>query len=305
MPQLSPHYLELVTDAALKSYWYKKSFRAFLRRCNVPENLLSTWNADEEGKREFLDRLLPQLETRGDVGIRTVNTMADSLMQQETFPDLNTVEDSARKKALAKQAVFDLKAFVQRQQQEARGERENKQKREQAKAIRESAIARLETLESLSSRLTDLSKNIGTQAGGYGFEKWFYDLLDFFEIPCRRPYKVDGRQIDGSITLIGTTYLVELKFTKDQADAPDVDIFRSKIRSKADNTMGIMLAMSGYSSIAISEASREQTPILLLDSNHIFLLFNRTISFHNLIDRVRRHCSQTGRAYLPTSELGN
>ena len=31
--QLPPHYLELVADAALKSYWRRKALWTFLRRC--------------------------------------------------------------------------------------------------------------------------------------------------------------------------------------------------------------------------------------------------------------------------------
>jgi hypothetical protein len=38
-------------------------------------------------------------------------------------------------------------------------------------------------------------------------------LMCFCDVEHRRPYVAGGRQIDGSITLDGTTYLVELKFT--------------------------------------------------------------------------------------------
>ena len=48
---------------------------------------------------------------------------------------------------------------------------------------------------------------VGTQSGGYEFEKWFYKLLDFNEIQNIKPYKTNGRQIDGSVTIEGTTYL--------------------------------------------------------------------------------------------------
>jgi hypothetical protein len=234
-----------------------------------------------------------------------LNKMADTLMQQQTFPDLATVEDSERKKALARQAVSDLRDFISRQQQEAQEQRLLKEQQERMSAVRAANIARVQTLEKLSLQLTEISKKIGTQEGGYAFEAWFYDLLDYYEVPNRRPYIVGGRQIDGSTTLTGTTYLVELKFTTNQADAPDIDIFRAKILSKADNTMGVMVSMSGYSSIAKNEASRDKTPMLLLDSNHIYMLLSRVLSFTDLVERARRHCSQTGRAYLGTNEFGN
>lgn len=144
---------------------------------------------------------------------------------------------------------------------------------------------------------------LGDQKAGYDFQDWFYDLLDFSEITNRKPYVHNGRQIDGSITLSGTTYLIELKFTAEQAGVTDIDSFFKKVTSKADNTMGIMVSISGYSSVAKQEASGERTPILLLDHNHLYLVLGGIMGFADVVDRVRRHASQTGEAYLPASDF--
>jgi hypothetical protein len=101
----------------------------------------------------------------------------------------------------------------------------------------------------------------------------------------------------------GTTYLVELKFTAEQATATDIDTFHKKVTTKADNTMGIMVSISGYSSVARQEASGERTPLLLLDHAHIYLVLGGMMGLSDVIDRVRRHASQTGEAYLPASEF--
>src|SRR5271157_5542878 len=106
----------------------------------------------------------------------------------------------------------------------------------------------------------------GTQGAGYAFQDWFYDLLDFSEITNRRPYISKGRHIDGSLTVSGTTYLIELKFTTDQAGSTDIDSLYKKVITKADNTLGIMVSISGYSKVAIEEASGDKTPLLLMDS---------------------------------------
>ena len=112
-----------------------------------------------------------------------------------------------------------------------------------------------------------------------------------------------GRQIDGSLTFEGTTYLVELKFTGSQADATDVDSLRSKVDDKADNTMGVMVSISGYSSVAINQASGRKTTLLLLDAMHLYLFLSGTMSFSDIISRVRRHASQTGEAYLAVAKF--
>ena len=128
--------------------------------------------------------------------------------------------------------------------------------------------------------------------------------MAFSEIEHRRPYVVAGRQIDGSLTVDGTTYLVELKFTASQSDAPTIDSLVKKVNDKADNTMGIIVAISGYSSVAIQEASFAKSPVLLLDHSHLYMVLGGIETFANVVRRIRRHSSQEGQAYLPVSQFG-
>jgi hypothetical protein len=185
------------------------------------------------------------------------------------------------------------------------GDKKQKERiRKEAEERRLKNISSRQSLEKLNERLTELSTKIGTQKAGYDFQDWFYDLVNYFEISCKRPYVSDGRQIDGSVTLDGTTFLVELKFTADQTGAPDIDIFKSKVESKADNTMGIMVSMSGYSSVAIKGASGRRTPLILLDYNHLYHVLGRAMKLPEVINRVKRHAAQTAEAYLAVKDFG-
>jgi hypothetical protein len=98
----------------------------------------------------------------------------------------------------------------------------------------------------LRERLDELALRIGTADAGYKFQDWFFDFVEFSDVEHRRPYNAGERQIDGSITIDGTTYLVELKFAAAASPATDIDSIRSKIETKADNTMGIVISMSGF-----------------------------------------------------------
>jgi hypothetical protein len=295
---IPPHYLELVADATLKSYWRKRALRLFLTRCGVSESFLATWHADES-KRDFLYRLFPKLEeSRGNGGLQLVNRMSDALIQQTSFPDLQGWEDSTEKIKNAKEAVRALRTYRNAQQADAADEKQKADARKRAEAINAEIRARASDLNKLDEQLMEISKGLGTTAAGYAFQDWFYKLVDYFEIHNRQPYVVDGRQIDGSITVDGTTYLVELKFTREQSDAPDIDSFFKKVNAKADNTMGVMFSISGYSSVAIKEASGPKGLLLLFDHNHVYMLLHGTCSMEELICRVRRHASQTGEAYL-------
>jgi hypothetical protein len=295
---IPPHYLELVADAALRSYWRKKALRLFLRRCGVKESFLATWQTDES-KRDLIYRLFPRLEESGMAGLRLVNRMADALIQQNSFPDLVGWEDSEQKIAEAKAAVEALRKYRIAQQTEAAGERERLEAKRRAAEISAEIQARANDLSKLEGQLAEISKNLGSTEAGYEFQDWFYRLVDFYEVESRKPYVSAGRQIDGSVTIAGTTYLVELKFTREQATATDIDSFYKKVTEKADNTMGVMFSISGYSSVAIRGASGPGCLLLLFDHNHLFMLLHGSPSLEELISRVRRHASQTGEAYLP------
>jgi len=301
MADLPSHFIDLVQDTLLKSFWRKNALLSFLRRHHISENFLSSWQ-ETETKRVFLGRLLPKLEVH-QKGSLILKQMAVSLADQVKFPDLEGWEDSQEKIAAAREAVASLKRYLEIHRRKAEELREREAVKKAARERTQKAISESQTLEKFKEQLAELSKQLGTQAAGYAFQNWFYDLVNFFEIAHRRPYVVSGRQIDGSVTVEGTTYLGELKFTREQADAPDIDTFLTKVNDKADNTMGIMVSMSGYSSTAIQQASGRKTPVILMDFSHIYLVLGGTWTLEELISRLRRHASQTGNAFLPAADF--
>ena len=301
MSEFTPHFLDLIADAAHKSFWRKKTLRTFLRRCGISEAALSTWAADES-KRDFLGRIFPVVEKHVH-GSKVLTKMAHALAEQTSFPDLEGWEDSDLKKRQAREAVTALKEFLTKREEQAATEKEKLQTKRRVAEMQQCSALRRQTLEKLAAGLDQLASEIGTQDAGYRFQDWFYDMLDYFEVPSRRPYVVSGRQIDGSVTVDGTTYLNELKFTREQATGPDVDILHKKVHDKSDNTMGLMVSMSGYSGPAIQSASGPRSLILLLDYSHLYLLLSGAMSFTELITRTQRHSSQTGEAYLPVSQF--
>jgi hypothetical protein len=300
--KLSPHFVELLYDSLLKSFWRKKTLRNFLRRSHIAESFLATL-ADDESKRDWLDRLFPRLE-ESERGNALLQQMARSLAEQESFPDLLDWEDSAQKICDAKAAVAALKDYLDRKDKEKQDEQEVIRRRQLGEQRREEVVRSQLSFEKLRARLDELCTQLGTQKAGYDFQTWFYDLMAFFDVDNRRPYSVDGRQIDGSITVDGTTYLVELKFTSEQADAKAIDSIVKKVNDKADNTMGIMLSMSGYSSVAVKEASFSKSPLLLFDATHLYFVLGGVATFPDVLRRVRRHSSQEGAAYLAVPDFG-
>lgn len=303
MSKLSPHFVQLTQDACLKSFWRRRSLRTFLKQQGIRESVLASW-AEDETKRDFLSRLFDKLASLSDNrGRAVILGMARTLGEQRHFPDLEKWEDSELKLKDAREAVARLRGQLAKLAQQQREKGETHRARAQAEKRREKAMSARETLEKLKGKLDQLGGRIGTQEAGYDFQEWFYNLVDYFEVECKRPYKVRGREIDGSITLDGTTFLVELKLTKEQIGAQDIDVFRRKVTSKADNTMGVFVSASGFTSTAIQEASGERTPLLLLDSQHLYLVLSSGMTLPEVINRVKRHAAQTATAYLPVRDF--
>ncbi|MCL1974769.1 MAG: restriction endonuclease [Firmicutes bacterium] len=288
---------ELVFDCILKVNNRRVTFIRFLSSMHIRDTVLATFDASES-KRVFLERIYPKLQN-SENGQRVIINMALELSKVTNFPDLQGFEDSALKISKAKEAVHALNIYINKNSKDII-DNENKQKiiDENRKIVEENKLKRI-TLASLESQLNELAMHIGTQEAGYGFEKWFYDLADFFEMQSRRPYRTaDNRQVDGSISLNGNDYIVELKFLQKPIDVTDIDPLSSKLKTKADNTLALCVSMSGFNQNAKNDASQGRTMILLLDYNHINLVLRSTFTLQELIERVRRHAAQTGEAYL-------
>lgn len=295
--QLPPSFVHLTQDALLKAFWRKNTLRNFLQQHGISGALLAPLYADQT-KREYLDSLWSRLVV-STAGQGAILDIARSLAEMRDFPDLERLEDSSERIPAAKLAVSRLKEGLASINAAAQRTRESQAWRQAAQRVAERRLASEEALAKLDQRLQELCSELGTQQGGYEFERWIYGLAAHYEIPARPAYVADGRQIDGAMTIEGTTYLVETKFTLKPVESPDVDVFVAKVTRMADNTMGLFVSMSGFTAGAVSSASMPKTPVLLLDHTHICGLVLRGIMpLPDVVSRVRRHASQTCRAYL-------
>jgi hypothetical protein len=300
--RLSSVFVELTQDALLKAFWYKPSLRLFLQQHHIAEKALAQWHADQS-KRDFILWLWPQL-VKDEKGQNVILSMARSLAEMKHFPDLERKEDTKIRIPEAREAIARLREAVAAVNETIRETKDAENRRKAALEQMSQRIAAQQSLEKLKTSLTDITPQLGTQTGGYAFERWFYDLAIYFELEARSGYKANGRQIDGAATIEGTTFLVETKFTGTPIGSPDIDTFMAKIESKSDNTMGIFVSMSGFNEGAIHAASKHRTPMLLLDHNHIFgLILSSMMTLPQVVSRIKRHASQTGSSYLGASDF--
>ena len=300
--KLSPIFVDLTQDTLLKVFWFKNSLRLFLQQQNISNDILAQWHSDQT-KRDFVTYVFTQL-VNDEKGQNIILSIARSLSDMKHFTDLERKEDSKIAIPEAKKAVARLREEVLAINETIRDTKDAELRR---KAAQEQMVANKvaqQSIEKLQDKLTELMPQLGIQAGGYAFERWFYELAVYFELEARPGYKADGRQIDGAVTIEGTTFLVEAKFTKEPVGSQDIDVFVGKIERKADNTMGIMVSISGFNEGAIQTASKQRTPMLLIDYGHIYNLILRGImTLPQVVSRVKRHASQTGISFLAADKF--
>jgi restriction endonuclease Mrr len=300
--KLSPAFVELTQDALLKAFWYKSTLRLFLQQHSIAERALAQWHADQS-KRDFVLWLWPQL-VKDEKGQNVILSMARSLSEMKHFPDLERKEDTKVRIPEAGEAVARLREAVLAINETIRETKDTEKRRKVALEEMSARVAAQQSLEKLQNRLTEITSQLGTQLGGYAFERWFYDLAIYFELEARPGYHANGRQIDGALTVEGTTFLLETKFTDKPIGSQDIDTFMAKIESKADNTMGLFISISGFNEGAKRSASKQRTPMLLLDHSHIFnLILPGAMTLPQVVSRIKRHASQTGSSYLGASEF--
>ena len=138
--------------------------------------------------------------------------------------------------------------------------------------------------QEFANRLNTLGKHLGDHQSAKDFHTWFYDFLDFLAIPNQRPHMQEDRQINGTLTVSGITYLVELKFAISPMDQGAISDFFKKVTFH--NTRGLFLSISGFTEKAKKSASFIRPPLLLLDSRHLDCVLNGTMAMGEIIDQA-------------------
>lgn len=186
--KITPRLIELTYESVLKSFWRRKALQKFLLASHVAEKFVDTWTTDES-KRDLLDRMFPRLQT-SDRGKAVIFQIARNLSEQTTFPDLRNWEDSDQKIQEAHKAVQELKAYLRQQDEEINTEKERQEALERARSERQRIQRSLTDKTKLQQRLDALHAKVGTQEGGYEFEGWFYELLNYCESPTEAPIRL-------------------------------------------------------------------------------------------------------------------
>lgn len=159
-------------------------------------------------------------------------------------------------------------------------------------------------LGGLRDRFLELHGWSDRQAAGREFEHLLRAIFDEFDLRPRGSFVVPGEQIDGSIALDGSFYLVEAKWESGPVGVAPLLIFREKVLGKSSVTRGIFVSVNGYDTGArLSITTGKQPNFLMLDGMHLFAVLNGQRDLVSLLRALLRELADTGRPFVPLPEV--
>jgi restriction endonuclease Mrr len=139
-----------------------------------------------------------------------------------------------------------------------------------------------------------LHAEIDEQHRGKRFESLLNELFHLFDLNPRRSFTLSGEQIDGAFTYSTDDYLLEAKWEKDPAARRDVDVLAEVVRRKSKNTLGLFVAVSGFSKPAIDAHSNCGSALVFMDGSDLYSVLDGQIPLSDVLEAKRRHLSETG-----------
>jgi len=300
--RIAPAALQALKEALTHVYWYKSDLRSFLTQCLSDSTVLSHLNWGDY-KRNIVAQLIDSLSRKEDIYQRELLRLMTEVARVTDYSHLQRLEDGKEKVAAAKLSVEALKKQIRGLDEFLEEEQEVEVRRQEAHERRMKADAVQLALKKLTSDYYDFLKSNDPQGRGYRLEHMLRTLFDLFDLDPKASFRVIGEQIDGAFSFEGTDYLLEARWQKEPVRASDLDSLVGKLSRKLDNTLGLYLAVNGYSEDAVRAHSSGRRLIILMDGSDLMAVLEGRIDLVQLLLRKRRAASQTGNIYLRIHEI--
>lgn len=298
--RISPGAFPALKEALTAIYWYKSDLRSFLASAlSASPELVSglDWSLV---KRAIVSDLIDTMTARESEYQGLLLSLMTRIVEMRSFAHLARLEDGTQKVANAEAAVAGLAQWITPHEEQLAEMREAEERRrfQHEQSLKNQAVrARLDELRSQFFELVNSSTT--HQRRGLILESLIRDLFELFDLDPRASFRLEGEQIDGAFTFDNTDYLLEAKWAQDRVEPASLDVFQGKIDRKLDNTLGMFLAMNGFTDNAINLHSRSRPSMILWDGADLMAVLEGRVDLVQLLLRKRRHAAHTGEIFLP------
>jgi hypothetical protein len=221
----------------------------------------------------------------------------------DDFSHLERLEKGKEKASAARVSVRALRKLTEAHEAlfDEQKQLEERRRKAHEQLLRTTAVRA--KLEELTKAYFGLLSSREAQERGYRLEKIMRELFELFDLDPRASFKIVGEQIDGAFTFDATDYLFEGKWQQDPIGAADLDVLAGKLTRRLDNTLGLFLAINGFSEDGVKAHASGRRMMLLMDGSHLMAVLEGRIDLIQLLLRMRREASQTGNIYLRIHEI--
>lgn len=298
--QLSPAALIAIKEALVHIYWYKKDFKSFLLN-SLPENI-NTGNINWElTKREIAFLIIDRLAELHHTEI--LLKIAQDICQFNSFEHLKYLDDGEEKISKARSAVNHLKGLITPYQDEMKSKAEREKRIKEAENKRRDFRKNQAELDNLKQEFYVLLNSEDSQTRGFMLEKLMNRLFLLNDLDPKSSFKITGQQIDGAFSLDGTEFLFEAKWTKSPINSAELAVFKEKVKSKLENTLGLFLSIGGFSEDGLIAFQSSDKVMILMDGSDLISILENRISFIDLILRKKQIAAREGRIFVPFSQM--
>jgi hypothetical protein len=304
MPEAVPARSKRINLAALRAlkealssiYWFKSDLESFIRACVKQPEVISRLNFSDP-KRVVAAHLTDLLAADQDLYLSTLLELMAEVSSFDDFSDLARLEDGVQKVERAKQAVAALKKQYEVHAGLVSEKAAIDERRQKAKVQAARRDALRDKLESLRHTYVELL-SIDPQTRGYRLQGLLSELFSLFDLDPKASFAVEGEQIDGAFSFESSDYLLEARWQKNPVGPADLRDFDGKIRSKLKTTLGLFVAINGFTDAAVTTHSRVGASMVLMDGEDLYAVLDGRLALPEILHRKRRHASQTGDIYI-------
>jgi hypothetical protein len=302
--KLSEPAWDALTEALAVFYWYKNPFETFIRAnfADAPE-ILQRLNFGNPKRMVTSDlvRALRLAEVKYQPLVLDVLTQLAQFDQ--AFLHLAREEDGAQKVKVAQVALRNVRS-VTMQYSELMAERNRlRDEFDRSAKFDDAQRTHAAVLTGLHGRFIAMTTATDPQQRGRDLEKLINELFSLFDMNPRASYSIEHEQIDGAFTCRTDDYLLEARWWKEPLGPKELNDFKVKVDGKARNTLGLCIAIGGFTDGAVVKHSNAGTPLVLMTGVDLMPILEGRLGLVDVLERKRRHASETGVPMFPVARM--
>lgn len=289
---------DALAEALAVIHWNKQPFERYIRNGlrNHPE-ILARLDFSQT-KRLVAGSVVDFLQSDAVYDSTTLALMIE-IAEMTTFPNLARQVDAAERIAIAKDAVKVLATLTEAYRRDLDDKERLRREHESHERATEVRRIRARALAEIKQNFIELHAETDRHGRGRRFERLLHRLFEIHDMQPRLSYSISFEQIDGSLTFDTDDYLLEAKWWANPVDRAEADVFAAKICRKGRNTLGIFIAVNGFTEGFRSVVHPSGTPFVTFDGQDLFHVLDERVDLANLLRSKRRHLNDTGSCWLP------